>query len=377
VGIAATGLGTFVSPAPVVADAAPVAPSAAVAVSTTVMMEPGAPVVVAAATTADDTGSVAVDGAASASVESAALDSDPGPDGAPDDPFDTPDAAPVVAAVTTSTVAVLPSTAPPTTTPARPVPPRPVPPTTVPPTTVPPTTLPPTTVPPTTVPPTTLPPTTLPPTTLPPDDDRLSGVYLFGALTAGDTKRPDHFVIEQREPQHGKVPNFDADHDDLPGITLSGHEKDGDGSKGDDDSGHGSKDGDDVVRFVFESHDGVTIDGRLYTLLFARALPEDEGSAEEANGELEVSLMVCDRKGVACKQIDRQRADFASSADERWPHSVESGTFAKVGIDFGTQHLSLDPSLRFEVWVELAESSKNDVALALDTDFAPASLQVW
>jgi HD-GYP domain-containing protein (c-di-GMP phosphodiesterase class II) len=46
VGVAATGLGTFVSPAPVVADAAPVAPAAAVAVSTTVVVEPGAPVVI-------------------------------------------------------------------------------------------------------------------------------------------------------------------------------------------------------------------------------------------------------------------------------------------------------------------------------------------
>ena len=212
---------------------------------------------------------------------------------------------------------------------------------------------------------------------MPPGDDRLSGVYLLGAPTAGDTKRPDHFVIEQREPQHGKVPNFDADRDDLPGITLSGHEKDGDGSKGDDDSGHGSKDGDDVVRFVLEARDGVTIDGRLYTLLFARALPEDERSADEARGELEVSLMICDRKGIACKQIDRQWADFVSPADDRWPHSVGSGTFAKVGIDFGVHQLRLDPSLRFEVWVELAESSKFDVALALDTEFAPASLQVW
>jgi hypothetical protein len=212
---------------------------------------------------------------------------------------------------------------------------------------------------------------------VPPGDDRLSGVYLFGAPTAGDTKRPDHFVIEQRKPQHEEVPNFDADHDDLPGITLSWHEKDGDGSKGDDDSGDGSKGDDDVVRFVLEARDGVTIDGRLYTLLFARALPEDERSADEANGVLEVSLMVCDRKRVACKQIDRQRADFVSPADDRWPHSVGSGTFTKVGIDFGVHQLRLDPSLRFEVWVELAESSKYDVALALDTDFAQASLQVW
>jgi hypothetical protein len=369
VGIAATGLGTFVSPAPVVADAAPVAPPAAVVVSTTVAVESGAPVVVGASVAAD-TGPVAVDGAASVSAESAALDSDPGTDGAPDEPYEVPEPAPVVAGVTHSTVISLPSTVPPTTTPARPVPLRPEP-ATVPPSTVPPTTVPPATVPPTTVPPTTVPPTTVPPTTEPPGDGRLSGVYLFGAPTAGDTKRPSHFVIEQRKPQHDTVPNFDADHDDLPGISLSRREKDSDGS------GDGSKADDDVVRFVLESGDGVTIDGRLYTLLFARALPDDERSADEATGVLQVSLMICDRKGVACKPIDRQRIDFVSGADDRWPHSVGSGTFTKVGIDFGVQQLRLDPSLRFEVWVELAESSKYDVALALDTEFAQASLQVW
>ncbi len=168
-------------------------------------------------------------------------------------------------------------------------------------------------------------------------------------------------MIEQRKPQHDTVPNFDADHDDLPGITLSRHEKDGD----------------DVVRFVLESRGGVTIDGRLYTLLFARALPDEERSADEATGVLQVSLMICDVKGVACKPIDRQRADFVSPPDDRWPDSVGPGTFVKVGIDFGVQQLRLDPSLRFEVWVELAESSKYDVALALDTDFTQASLQVW
>jgi HD-GYP domain-containing protein (c-di-GMP phosphodiesterase class II) len=354
VGIAATGLGTFVSLAPVVADAAPVAPSAAEVVSTTVAVESGAPVVVGAAVAAD-TGPVTVDGAASVSAESAALDSDSGTDGAPDDPNEVPEPAPVVAAVTGSTVISLPPTVPPTTTPARPVPLRPEP----------------ATVPPTTVPPTTVPPTTVPPTTVPPGDGRLSGVYLFGAPTAGDTKRPSHFVIEQRKPQHDTVPNFDADHDDLPGVSLSRREKDSDGS------GDGSKADDDVVRFVLESREGVTIDGRLYTLLFARALPDDERSADEATGALQVSLMICDRKGVACKPIDRQRVDFESRADDRWPHSVGSGTFTKVGVDFGVQQLRLDPSLRFEVWVELAESSKFDVALALDTEFTQASLQVW
>jgi hypothetical protein len=109
--------------------------------------------------------------------------------------------------------------------------------------------------------------------------------------------------------------------------------------------------------------------------LFARALVPEDSDEKEPVGILRVSLMVCDETGTSCKEVDRDRVKVGSRLDDGWPWKVAEGTFTKVGVDFGVQRLSIDRSMRIEVWVAVDNESSYDIALAIDSVITPGG--VW